>query len=65
MYLNLITTYSAEENNVLPVTVNCDTLRMGQYICPDPHINHIDPRTQQFKGCTEKNVAKGMYFCVN
>lgn len=34
-------------------TVDCSTLRLGQYICPDPSINHIDPETQQFKGCTK------------
>lgn len=33
------------------VTVDCSTLRMGQYICPDPSINPIDPDTQQFVGC--------------
>ncbi|VVD00813.1 unnamed protein product [Leptidea sinapis] len=33
--------------------VDCNSLRLGQYICPDPSINHIDPETQQLKGCTK------------
>lgn len=37
------------------VTVDCSTLRMGQYICPDPSINPIDPDTQQFIGCMKGN----------
>lgn len=39
--------------------VNCNELRMGQYLCPDPNINHIDPKTQQIRGCTKENKAKG------
>ncbi|XP_049868851.1 TM2 domain-containing protein CG10795 [Pectinophora gossypiella] len=35
------------------VLVDCSTLRPGQYICPDPSINPIDPDTQQFKGCVK------------
>lgn len=33
------------------VKVDCSTLRLGQYICPDPSIDQIDPDTQQFRGC--------------
>ncbi|KAM3961024.1 LOW QUALITY PROTEIN: TM2 domain-containing protein 1 biscotti [Aphomia sociella] len=33
--------------------VDCSTLRLGQYICPDPSINQIDPDTQQYRGCTK------------
>lgn len=38
----------------------CSTLRMGQYICPDPDpsYNYIDPKTQQPYGCTKENKAK-------
>ncbi|GBP21240.1 TM2 domain-containing protein CG10795 [Eumeta japonica] len=36
--------------------VDCNTLRLGQYICPDPSINQIDPDTQQFRGCTKGKV---------
>lgn len=48
--------YSRVEANVVAVvsnsvTVDCSTLRMGQYICPDPSINPIDPDTQQYIGC--------------
>lgn len=33
------------------VVVDCSTLRLGQYICPDPNFDQIDPNTQQFIGC--------------
>jgi len=41
--------------------VECSTLRMGQYICPDPDpsYDYIDPKTQQPYGCTKENKAKG------
>lgn len=40
------------------VEVDCgNTLIMGQFMCPDPSINHIDPHTQQPHGCTKDNVA--------
>lgn len=43
--------------------VDCSTLRMGQYLCPDPdHLDFIDPATQQPKGCTKENKAKGYFF---
>ncbi|CAH1392971.1 unnamed protein product [Nezara viridula] len=39
--------------------VDCSTLRMGQYLCPDPdNLDFIDPATQQPKGCTKENKAK-------
>lgn len=44
--------------------VDCNNLRMGQYICPDPQYSHIDPKTQQFKGCRKDNKAKGFYMYV-
>ncbi|KAL1129737.1 hypothetical protein AAG570_012681 [Ranatra chinensis] len=31
---------------------------MGQYLCPDPDYNLIDPKTQQPWGCTPDNKAK-------
>lgn len=37
----------------------CENLRMGQYLCPDPAYEFIDPETQQLHGCTRDNVAKG------
>lgn len=40
--------------------VDCTDLKMGQYICPDPAYDQIDPKTQQFYGCTKENKAKGM-----
>lgn len=48
--------YSGVEASIVAVasnsvTVDCSTLRMGQYICPDPSINPIDPDTQQYIGC--------------
>lgn len=47
--------------------VDCSTLRLGQYICPDPSINQIDPDTQQFRGCVQgkeipsEGEAEGKY----
>lgn len=43
---------------IVAVDINCGTLRVGQYRCPDPKIDHIDPKTQQPIGCTQSNVAK-------
>ncbi|XP_063241539.1 TM2 domain-containing protein CG10795 [Bacillus rossius redtenbacheri] len=39
---------------------DCSTLRMGQFMCPDPNpnYNHIDPKTQQPFGCGPDNKAK-------
>lgn len=39
-------------------TVDCNNLRLGQYICPDPNYDLIDPKTQQIRGCTRENKAK-------
>ncbi|XP_034830327.1 TM2 domain-containing protein biscotti [Maniola hyperantus] len=39
------------------VVVDCSALRLGQYICPDPNKNQIDPDTQQFVGCTKGKSA--------
>lgn len=39
--------------------VDCSTLRMGQYLCPDPEYDLIDPKTQQPRDCTKENKAKG------
>lgn len=39
--------------------IDCNNLRMGQYICPHPDYELIDPKTQQPKGCTKENKAKG------
>lgn len=38
--------------------VDCSTLRMGQYLCPDPSYDLIDPKTQQIRGCTKQGIAK-------
>lgn len=43
-----------------PVKVNCNTLRLGQYLCPDPAYDFIDPKTQQIRGCTKENKAKSL-----
>lgn len=42
--------------------IDCNNLRMGQYICPHPDYDFIDPKTQQPKGCTKENKAKGKLF---
>lgn len=39
--------------------IDCNNLRMGQYVCPDPDYDLIDPKTQQPRGCTKENKAKG------
>lgn len=41
--------------------IDCNDLRMGQYICPNPAVNHIDPKTQQIRGCTQENKARSEY----
>ncbi|XP_034950437.1 TM2 domain-containing protein CG10795 [Chelonus insularis] len=38
--------------------IDCDNLRIGQYICPRPDYDLIDPKTQQIRGCTKENKAK-------
>lgn len=38
--------------------IDCNNLRMGQYICPHPDYDFIDPETQQPRGCTKENKAK-------
>lgn len=40
------------------VEVDCHILRMGQFMCPDPDVNHMDLRTQQPAGCTKEGTAK-------
>jgi len=42
-----------------PYEIDCNNLRMGQYICPHPNYDFIDPKTQQPRGCTKENKAKG------
>lgn len=42
------------------VEVDCTTLRMGQYLCPDPNYDYIDPNTQTYRGCRPDNKAKGL-----
>lgn len=48
--------YKAVE--IVGVDVDCSQLRIGQYLCPDPNINHIDPATQQPFACTKSGTAK-------
>ncbi|XP_039956541.1 TM2 domain-containing protein CG10795 [Bactrocera neohumeralis] len=40
------------------IDYDCDDLLMGQYLCPDPTKKQIDPKTQQFYGCTKENKAR-------
>lgn len=44
--------------------VDCTQLRLGQYLCPDPAYDQIDPVTQQYYGCTKENKAKGRSFLL-
>jgi len=32
---------------------------MGQFLCPDPAYDFVDPKTQQPYGCTKENKATG------
>ncbi|KAL1512827.1 hypothetical protein ABEB36_002349 [Hypothenemus hampei] len=41
-----------------PKLIDCSSLRMGQYLCPDPSYDLIDPKTQQIYGCSKDNKAK-------
>ncbi|CAG9762399.1 unnamed protein product [Ceutorhynchus assimilis] len=43
---------------ITPKLIDCNNLRMGQYLCPDPSYNLVDPKTQQIRGCTKENKAK-------
>lgn len=59
----LVISASQLPHSVKEVLVDCSTLRMGQYLCPDPTMNrtdYIDPNTQQIRGCTKDNKAKGI-----
>ncbi|XP_066245360.1 TM2 domain-containing protein CG10795 [Euwallacea similis] len=38
--------------------IDCGTLRMGQFLCPDPSYDLVDPKTQQIRGCTKENKAR-------
>jgi hypothetical protein len=67
----LIITYC--DHVIADYHVECSTLRIGQYMCPDPDpsYNYIDPKTQQPYGCTKENKAKGTelfgincYICI-
>lgn len=40
------------------IELDCKDLIMGQFLCPDPNIVHIDAKTQQPIGCTKENKAK-------
>ena len=53
-------TYGAEYT----YEIDCNNLRMGQYICPHPDYEFIDPKTQQPKGCTKENKAKGISISI-
>lgn len=45
------------------IEMNCNNLRMGQYLCPDPTYNHIDSKTQQLLGCN-KETSKAKVRCI-
>lgn len=56
----LLFSFSNSESKVY----NCNELLMGQYLCPDPNIDHIDDKTQQLKGCTKENKARGKHIKI-
>lgn len=43
---------------------NCKSLKKGQYICPHPDYDLIDPKTQQPRGCTTDNLAEGERYYI-
>ncbi|KAG6445339.1 TM2 domain-containing protein CG10795 [Manduca sexta] len=47
---------ASDIKNDKSVLVDCSTLRLGQYICPDPSLDQINPDTQQYYGCTKGKV---------
>lgn len=55
MFLCLLPTMLAEQVFVK----DCSKLKVGQFICPDPTYDLIDPKTQQPRGCTKENLARG------
>lgn len=61
--ISLLPSNYGEDNIELgpPKLIDCSTLRMGQYLCPDPTYTLVDPKTQQIQGCTKENKAKSMY----
>lgn len=42
----------------IEVEVDCQILRMGQFMCPDPDVSYMDLRTQQPAGCSKEGKAK-------
>ncbi|XP_035789539.1 TM2 domain-containing protein CG10795-like [Anopheles albimanus] len=46
----------------LEAEIDCNSLRMGQFLCPDPSLRQIDPHTQQLYGCTKENKARA--WCI-
>lgn len=55
----------ASESSRPNFIIDCSTLRMGQYLCPDPDPNYVetmvDPKTQELRGCTQENKARSRY----
>lgn len=45
----------------LESTTDCNKLRVGQYLCPDPDssYHYIDDKTQSVVGCTKEGKASG------
>lgn len=57
--LNFLLIITLTISLVSGVAYDCTTLLMGQFLCPDPGRNQIDPKTQQFYGCDQTGQAKG------
>lgn len=60
LFVSFFHVFILAEGNVPYYVVDCSTLRMGQYMCPDPDYipNLVDPKTQQIRGCTQENKAR-------
>lgn len=65
IFVILISCFTHVSDSFESYEVDCSTLRIGQYVCPDPEYDYIDPKTQQPWGCTKDNKAKGEYVCVD
>nr|CAH7720409.1 unnamed protein product [Callosobruchus chinensis] len=66
-FIAVLLPFCIAEEIILNYTVECSSLRMGQFMCPDPaYIPYmIDPKTQQLRDCTKENKAKVQCIAVD
>lgn len=56
----LVLLFSHIISETAEIELDCRTLRIGQFLCPDPSVDIVDAKTQQFKDCTKEGKAKGI-----